>query len=546
MKKRSTWLLVSCLIVATLLVASCAPIATEEKETALPPAEEEVAPSEEEETAPSPIEEEVAPSEEEETLPPVEEDVVTEEEAVVWVTPASSSVPDQNLSVEVTDDDIFIGTELLGRPTDRTVTVNVAAAVDLEVYFEYGTKYGVYADRTVVAEYPGMKPFEVTINNLQPNTRYYYQMHYRQPGEPDFSTGSEHTFHTQRAPGSTFTFAIQSDSHLPMKSLCDPELYTRTLRNAASEYPDFYFTMGDDFDITGLRRNNPDTVIQRYIQQRPFLGLVGHSAPVFLVNGNHEEAAAYALDGTPDINAVWAQNARNLYYPQPAPDDFYTGDIEPVEFIGLLRDYYSWTWGDALFITIDPYWHSPVRVQGWSSVARPWDMWEITLGDTQYQWFKQTLEQSKAKYKFVFTHHVLGTGRGGIDIADLYEWGGNNEDGVWEFDKKRPGWELPIHQLMAKNGVTIFFQGHDHLFVRQELDGITYQTVPRPGDPAYKLPKGHTAYTSGVKLPGPGHLNVTVSTSQVKVDYIQSYLPEDETEGKENGQVAYSYTISAD
>jgi len=421
--------------------------------------------------------------------------------------------------------------------------VNVAAAVDLEVYFEYGTEYGVYTDRTVVAEFPGIKPFEVTIDNLQPNTRYYYQMRYRQPGEPEFSTGAEHTFHTQRAPGSTFAFAIQTDSHLGMTSVCDPDLYTRTLRNAASEYPDFYFTMGDDFDITSLRRKNPDTVTQRYIRQRPFLGLIGHSAPVFLVNGNHEETAAYALDGTPDNHAVWAQNARNLYYPQPAPNDFYTGDREPAEFIGLLRDYYSWTWGDALLIAIDPYWHSPVRVQGWNPRD---DKWEITLGDTQYQWFKQTLEQSKAKYKFVFAHHVLGTGRGGIDIADLYEWGGKNEYGVWEFDKKRPGWELPVHQLMAKNGVTIFFQGHDHLFVRQELDDITYQTVPRPGDPAYELPKGQATYTSGIKLPSPGHLNVTVSTSQVKVDYISSYLSEDETKGKENGQVVYSYTIGAD
>ena len=32
------------------------------------------------------------------------------------------------------------------------------------------------------------------------------------------------------------------------------------------------------------------------------------------------------LDGTPDNVAVWAQTSRNAYYPQPAPDVFYTGD----------------------------------------------------------------------------------------------------------------------------------------------------------------------------------------------------------------------------
>ena len=34
--------------------------------------------------------------------------------------------------------------------------------------------------------------------------------------------------------------------------------------------------------------------------------------------------------------------------------------------------------------------------------------WGKTVGDAQYNWFQQTLEQSQAKYKFVFAHHVLG------------------------------------------------------------------------------------------------------------------------------------------
>jgi hypothetical protein len=63
--------------------------------------------------------------------------------------------------------------------------------------------------------------------------------------------------------------------------------------------------------------------------------------------------------------------------------------------------------------------------------------------------------------------------------------GGKNQNGTWEFAEKRPGWRLPIHQLMVKNGVTIFFQGHDHLFARQELDGVIYQETPNPADNTY-------------------------------------------------------------
>ena len=118
------------------------------------------------------------------------------------------------------------------------------------------------------------------------------------------------------------------------------------------------------------------------------------------------------------------------------------------------------------------------KARGGGENARDW--WGITLGDAQYRWFKRTLEGSKAKYKFVFTHHVLGTGRGATELADLYEWGGKDRAGQWEFDRKRPGWELPIHQLMVKYGVTIFFQGHDHLFAHQRRDGVVYQEAPNP------------------------------------------------------------------
>ena len=167
----------------------------------------------------------------------------------------------------------------------------------------------------------------------------------------------------------------------------------------------------------------------------------------------------------------------------------------------------------------------------------------MSIGDTQYQWFKKTLDESKARYKFVFSHHVMGTGRGGVEMAERYEWGGRDPDGTWRFDEKRPGWEMPIHQLMVKNGVTIFFQGHDHLFARQELDGVIYQEVPNPADDTYQA-HNREAYRSGDIIANSGHLLVTVSQENVRVDYVRSFLPEDQADGQKNGQIAFSYTIT--
>jgi hypothetical protein len=169
-------------------------------------------------------------------------------------------------------------------------------------------------------------------------------------------------------------------------------------------------------------------------------------------------------------------------------------------------------------------------------------MWDVTHGSAQYEWLKQTLEQSKAKHKFVFAHHVMGTGRGGIELARLWEWGGESQSGQSDFVKQRPTWTTPIHQLMVANKVSIFFQGHDHIWVRQTLDGVTYQTLSQPADPNYTLWNAD-AYLSGDKFPNTGYTRVSVNPNQIKVEYVRTYLQKDEGPGKQHGEVAFSYTL---
>jgi hypothetical protein len=434
---------------------------------------------------------------------------------------------------------------VLGRPTDKAVTVSVLSADALEGYCEYGLASGDYTRKTAMVAFPASEPVDVVLDQLSSDKQCFYRLRYRKPGEGAFAEGAEHSFHTQRTPGSTFVFEIQGDSHPERPQMFDAALYAQTLRAAAADRPDFYLTIGDDFSVDTLRTINADTVGKVYLNQRRFLGLVAHSSPLLLVGGNHEQAAACNLDGTPNNVAVWAQTARNTLFPQPAPDGFYTGDAKPVDHIGLLRDYYAWTWGDALFAVIDPYWHSPVPVDNaFGSREKTRDLWAATLGDDQYRWLKKTLEESKARYKFVFAHHVLGTGRGGIEQADLFEWGGKNKKGVNEFAQRRPGWDLPIHPLMAKNGVTIFFQGHDHIFVRQQLDGVVYQTLPLPADPYYAF-YNKDAYRTGDVFPGSGRVRVTVSPQTVRVEYVRSYLPKDATPEHPDGEIASRYEIAA-
>ena len=437
-----------------------------------------------------------------------------------------------------------VASVIVARPGATTVDVNVLALKNIRGHIEYWGKGTAAVSKTKEQEFKTGEPLVVHLSNLKGNTSYSYRLVYAESGQSAMTAGPDYAFHTQRPAGSAFVFEIQGDSHPERPHQNDPALYSQTLCAAAKDQPDFYLTMGDDFSVDTLREINAAAVEKIYLGQRQYLGLVGHSAPLFLVNGNHEQAALCNLDGTPNNVAVWAQNSREKYFSQPAPEGIYTGNSEPVEHIGLLRNYYSWTWGDALFVVIDPYWHSgaPVdNVFGGGKKAR--DLWQITLGESQYRWLRQTLEQSTAKFKFVFAHHVNGTTRGGIEQADYYEWGGRDHDGSWAFDAKRHGWGLPIHQLLAKTGVTIFFQGHDHIFAKQEKDGVIYQTVPVPAGPADAL-DNRQAYRSGDVLPGSGRMRVTVSSDKVSVEFVRSYVPKQSSAEHPDGEIAYAYSIA--
>lgn len=442
------------------------------------------------------------------------------------------------------------GNLVLGRPTGSSITANILAAKGLEAFIHYGTVSGDLDLSTGHFTSDDGAPIEITIGGLAPNTEYYYALSMKGPDQTEFVKGPVHSFMTARAEGSTFSFAVQGDSHPErVNRMFDPDLYRITMENVAREDPDLYFTLGDDFSIEGLIEKDTvdrQSVSEVYLEQREYLSTIGCETPLFLVNGNHEQAAKYLLDGTDSNPAILAGNARNTYFPLPAPDDFYTGDETSIEHLGLPRDYYAWTWGDALFVVLDFYWHSPGPVDNVAGGReKETDMWNVTLGKEQYDWFRETLSGSDSKHKFVFCHHVLGTGRGGIEEADNYEWGGYDRSGKWEFDTKRPGWEAPIHQLMAENGVTIFFFGHDHLFAKQEKDGLIYQSVPNPADPTYTA-FNEDAYESGDKMANSGHLLVTVSSENVKVEYVRSWLPKDEGKDQVNGEVAYSYTTKGE
>jgi predicted phosphodiesterase len=399
---------------------------------------------------------------------------------------------------------------VLGRPTRDSITVSVLAYQDTEGCIAYGTEHASYTQQTPRRLFKKDEPAELVLGSLQPDTQYFYQF---RGGD---TNSVENTFHTQRPQGRPFTFTISADSHLDEHT--SPAVYQQTLTNALADAPDFHIDLGDTF----MSEKHPSraSAARQYLAQRFYFGQLCRSAPLFLVLGNHDGESPRGRGDETDSLAVWSNTMRKRYFPNPIPDGFYSGDATIHPEAGLLQDYYAWAWGDALFVVLDPFWYTQQQ-------RGQRDNWKRTLGAGQYQWLKQTLEASRAKFKFVFIHHLVGgldpQSRGGCEAAPFFEWGGQNLDGTEGFKEQRPGWPLPIHQLLVRNHVSIVFHGHDHLYAKQELDGLVYQECPQPGDPKGSIRSAaEYGYKSGTILSSSGHLRVKVTAGQATVTYMRS------------------------
>jgi len=426
---------------------------------------------------------------------------------------------------------------VLARPTDTSMSASILFDQNVQYYLQYGTKQGVYNNSTTVFTNTANTPDVVVMSGLMPDTRYYYKMHYHLIGNATDSITPEYTFHTQRAVDSSFTFTLEADEHL--YDYGSSALYVYTLQNEAKDKPDFMMSLGDifgdDHAPTTTTAAQMDSLHRVY---RPRLGAITHSIPFLLAIGNHEGEKDYWFQQTPPNNiGVYGSLARKKYFPNPYPNTFYSGNNVAESYgIGLPEDYYSFTWGNALFVVLDPY-----RFDCDTS-AKP-NGWNWTLGLTEYNWLQSTLQNSTAKFKFVFLHHPLGETRGGIVPAKTYEWGGY-QGSQNKFAANRPGWAMPIHQLLVKYGVNVLFQGHDHLFAHETMDNVVYQEVPMAADATYDkgMLANASAYTADT-LAGSGYIRVNVTSSCVKIDYVQSYLPKDTGGVKHNDGVAFSYTL---
>jgi hypothetical protein len=396
-----------------------------------------------------------------------------------------------------------ITAKLVGSASANSFSIEITAISAVRAYIEYGYSRTAVAGKTSIVSISKGATQNILLTNLKANTLVYYKIYYAIGTSQRYSSLTQRSVKTAVAQAlSSNTFAIQADPHMDENS--SSTVYEGTLKQIVAASPAFLMDLGDIFMVDKLPDKSEANIRGRFELMKGYYQKLG-SVPLKICLGNHDGELGYSKFNT--------KNYRKEYFPEQ------TGDLA----------YYSFTGPDQLHIVLDPFTYTMKN----PTVAG----WEWTLGKTQYDWLVDTLKSSTAKHKFIYIHHLLvgdPQSRGGVEIAMKNEWGGKNNDGSDGFAANRPGWGKPIHQLLIDYKVGFVFKGHDHLYVKQELDGIIYQTVPQPSHPGEKINVNQYGYTSGKGVGGSGFLKVSTSGNTAQVDFILF-----------DGKVADTYTRAA-
>lgn len=381
--------------------------------------------------------------------------------------------------------------------TPTSLQFSITSPVTGTGYIEYGVKAGLYTARTPL--FTISRSTTIDVVGLQSNSKYQFRLRYKYSGKTYLAT-LPISANTQ-AIASKSLFAIQADPHMDENSSAD--VYNKTLDLIASSGASFLIDLGDIFMVDKLTDKSEANIRARYqLMKNYYARLKG--LPLKIVLGNHDGELGYSQFNTKKYRAE--------YFPEQ------TSEVS----------YFAFSESNALHIGLDPFTYTTTNPKQ--------DGWQWTLGKTQYDWLLKTLQNSTDQFKFVYIHHLLvgdAQSRGGTHIASFNEWGGKNSDGSDGFALMRPGWEKPIHQLLKDYGVSIVFKGHDHLYVKEELDGIIYQTLPQPSHPGEGTNSAiEYGYGGSKVIGGSGYLRVSTDSQKVQVDFV-----------KYDGSIADSYSL---
>lgn len=384
---------------------------------------------------------------------------------------------------------------LVAEPTPRSVGLGLlAGARPVDLRLDVGTRH---EELRLAAK----EARTVIIDGLSPGERRSYRLQARTEDVTDTYNG---ILRACPEPGAEFRFAVLADVHLPILAMNQwldrksgplaalirygrargqvADVLRRVLRSIRRLEVDFVVSLGDLLHVAAQtpdpRMPLPD-LQGAYEDLRSLLGELGSDTPFFPVLGNWDGESGWLAE--PLRRAARQARVRSL----PTPNG---------------RSYFTWTWGDALFVALD--------VTGFTTrEPRPGGEPPWTLGAEQWEWLEATLKSSGHRFKILFMHHPLAGHGGDADNTAYARGGGRAAD---------RGEQAVIQGLAERHGVQIIFYGHDHVFVDTTVRGVHY-TLPGSAGAPWKFTGESTGYETFDRRSG--FATVEVSADRLQVDF---------------------------
>jgi 3',5'-cyclic AMP phosphodiesterase CpdA len=221
---------------------------------------------------------------------------------------------------------------------------------------------------------------------------------------------------------------------------------------SSKERPKFIFDLGDltgiaskyNWSKLGLPGNDLESNIKLlWSRIRKIYSALSPKIPIYLALGNHDGESGYQ-----HFTRESAKKVRIKFFPLPLNQTHPEGGSHN-------QNYYAFTWGKnalgtggALFVVLD--------VESYTGPERPKRPEDWTLGKEQMRWLKEVLQKSRAEWKFLLAHHVLGGWpRGSTEDKE----GAYGRGPVYDRGEQRQ-----ILELMHRYDINAFIRGHDHIF----------------------------------------------------------------------------------
>ncbi len=183
--------------------------------------------------------------------------------------------------------------------------------------------------------------------------------------------------------------------------------------------------------------NDYSEIVRRVMEHRP--DFVAHTGD--MVNSPKKTLWADFWEQSRPITVPYFLTVGNHDVRDKKTEELYK---EQVDLPGN-KLYYSFAVGNSLFVFLD----SNIPGQ------------ERKITGEQYAWLEQVLSTSGSEHTFVFVHHPLYP-----EKAAGYHYGGSLDRYPEERDR--------LEALFKKYRVTIVFTGHEHLYLRKKVDGVTH------------------------------------------------------------------------